>query len=358
MTVIIFILVLFVLILAHEWGHFAVAKYFGIRVDEFGIGFPPKAVSLFKKNGTEYTLNWLPLGGFVKIYGENYEDVENGKKLSTDSFASKSKWIQAAVLVAGVIMNFLLAWVLIAFSFASGVPASVSSGVDIVDAKLTVIEVDENSPASLGGLLPGDAIVSFDQDGVIVSSPTPEIFQEAIRSSGEESLSMQVQRQKEILPVVVSPVTSEGDEYPSIGISMDLVGLKKLPLGSAFVEGFTSSVGFSKSIIIGFFGIFTGSTDLQALTGPVGIAGVVGEASRTGATSLMLLMAVISLNLAVLNLIPFPALDGGRLLFVGIEAIIRKPIPAKIFSITNAVGFFLLVGLMILVSIRDVINLF
>ena len=358
MTIIIFIFILFVLILVHEFGHFIVAKKSGIRVDEFGIGFPPKAATLFKKNGTEYTINWLPFGGFVKIYGENYEDLEEGQKLSKDSFTAKSKWTQVFVLVAGVLMNFLLAWLLISFSFLSGVPASTSSGVNVKDPVLTVISVDKDSVAQLAGLQVGDKILSVTDDGVVSSLPTPEVFQSIVRSNTNTDISLRVIHENKEIDLVVTPTKSADKDFPSIGISMDFIGIEKIPLNRAFIEGFKSSVSFAKSIVVGFFGIFTGSTDLSTLSGPVGIAGVVGQASKTGFTELMLLTAIISLNLAVLNLIPFPALDGGRIVFVGIEALMGKPIPVKIFSIINTVGFFLLIGLMILVSVRDVLNLF
>ncbi len=357
MTIVIFILVLFILILVHEWGHFIVAKKSGIRVDEFGIGFPPKAVTLFKKSGTEYTLNWIPFGGFVKIFGENYEDVEDGKKITNDSFSAKSKWTQAAVLIAGVVMNFLLAWVLITIAFTRGVPAS-SSSADVENPVLTVLVVEENSPASLAGLSVGDSInyVIDGEEKIVIDSP--EAFQNVVRKNENQDLTLGVERGEESLEISVVPEKDPSDTYASVGIAMDMIGIEKIPFGKSIVEGFKTSIMLCKSIITGFIGIFTGSTDVSSLSGPVGIASIVGEASKSGFTNLIFLMAVISLNLAVLNLIPFPALDGGRLLFILIESITKKPIPPKIFSITNMVGFFLLIGLMILVSIRDVIHLF
>lgn len=266
MTIIIFIFILFVLILVHEFGHFIVAKKSGIRVDEFGIGFPPKAATLFKKNGTEYTINWLPFGGFVKIYGENYEDLEEGQKLSKDSFTAKSKWTQVFVLVAGVLMNFLLAWLLISFSFLSGVPASTSSGVNVKDPVLTVISVDKDSVAQLAGLQVGDKILSVTDDGVVSSLPTPEVFQSIVRSNTNTDISLRVIHENKEIDLVVTPTKSADKDFPSIGISMDFIGIEKIPLNRAFIEGFKSSVSFAKSIVVGFFGIFTGSTDLSTLS--------------------------------------------------------------------------------------------
>ncbi len=358
MSVIVFILVLFVLVLVHEWGHFIVAKKSGIRVDEFGIGFPPKAVTLFKKNGTEYSLNWLPFGGFVKIYGENYEDVEKGTAVSSDSFVAKSRWTQAAVLFAGVFMNFVLAWFLISICFFSGVPASSKIDPTVADPKLTVVSVEKDGAAFVSGIESGDIINSISFKGEEIVLPTPEDLQNIVRKSDGDVVGLEIQRGNEVIEKEINPIAHSGDKYPTIGISMDSIGTKKLPLFQSVYQGLVSTFAFSKSIVVGFVGIFGGGTDLSSISGPIGIASVVGEATRSGLTNLLFMMAIISLNLAVLNLIPFPALDGGRLLFVAIEGITGKSVPKKVFNIVNTTGFFLLIGLMVLVSVRDVIHLF
>ncbi len=364
MNIIIFIIILFVLILVHELGHFIVAKRAGIRVDEFGIGFPPRAKKLFHKNGTDYTLNWIPFGGFVKIHGENYEDQLEGKtETKPDSFVSKPKYIQALVLVAGVAMNFLLAWFLISIGFMVGLPTSAGEGIDkgkfIQEPTLTVLGVTADSPAALAGLVAGDTVLKIeDKNQTVIDAPTPELLQGFIKSHSNEEIVFTVNGEGGNREVVVTPKDNIVDGHAGIGISMDMVGVLRLPFFASIGTGFSATVNMTKAVAQGLGGIFTGSTDLGSVTGPVGIVSIVGDAASFGFTHLLSLTAIISLNLAVINLVPFPALDGGRLLFVGIEAITKKQIPPRIFSLTNAIGFYVLIALMLLVTVRDIVHLF
>jgi len=160
MSILIFIVMLFVLVLVHEFGHFIVAKWAKMRVDEFGFGFPPRAAKLFHKNGTDYTLNWIPFGGFVKIYGENGEESGATKAELTESFSHKSKWAQAAVLVAGVSMNVIAAWVLLSIGLMSGMPTSIGDklGGRVTGSALTITQVMSKSPAQTAGIQVGDII--------------------------------------------------------------------------------------------------------------------------------------------------------------------------------------------------------
>lgn len=270
MSVIIFLIILSVLVIVHELGHFGVAKYFGIRVDEFGLGYPPKARKLFRWKGTDFTLNWLPFGGFVKIFGENADenDFENSSDARErgQSFQNRSRPIQGAVLVAGVVMNFLFAWFLLSAIFVSGLPAPLS----------------------------------------------------AARPEG--------------LPVVEA--VSAGFKA-SVKITTDTA----VSLGTLL----------SQAVV--------GRANLSELAGPVGIVGMVGDVRALGLGYLLTFTALISLNLCIVNLLPFPALDGGRLLFVAIEAITRRKIHPRIFNTVNTVGFALLILLMVLITIHDVSNI-
>ncbi|OGI87175.1 hypothetical protein A2995_02050 [Candidatus Nomurabacteria bacterium RIFCSPLOWO2_01_FULL_33_24] len=262
MSIIIFIIIILILVLSHELGHFVVAKRFGLRVDEFGFGFPPRIFS-FKKGETKYSFNLLPLGGFVKIFGEDYSDEsENG--LDKDrALNNKSKRIQAVVLIAGVFFNLLLAWLLISISFMIGLPIE--------------------------------------------------------------------------------------------------VGIKKLSFFPAFFEGIKMTGSLLKDIIIALIGLigdaFSGQASLTSLTGPIGIVNLVGEFYSFGLASLMFFTAFISINLAIINLIPLPALDGGRLFFLFIEWVKGSAINSKITGTLNLIGFALLILLMVAVTYNDIVNL-
>lgn len=365
MSIIVFLIILAVLILVHEFGHFIVAKKSGIRVDEFGLGFPPKIFS--KKFGsTLYTLNAIPFGGFVKIFGEDSHGEFLTEEDKKGSFVYKPKWIQALVLVAGVSFNIIFAWLLISFSFAMGVPSSVDySGYGTVtDTHLMVTEVMQNSPAKNAGLKAGDQIVSVVSGQQMLSGEnvTPENVQNIISTSDAEQLDISFIRGED--PVSVARVVPNTQIVPgkrAIGIAMDEIGTLKLPIHLAFVEGFKTTYLLIKNTVIGLGTFLWNSilfkSDFSQVTGPIGIAGVVGEATKLGLTYIVSLTALISINLAVINLLPFPALDGGRLLFVIIEAIRRKPISPKFVKGANFFGFMILITLMIVVSAHDVLNL-
>lgn len=369
MSVILFIIILLVLVLVHEFGHFITAKKLGMRVDEFGFGFPPRAVKLFKKGETLYSLNWLPLGGFVKIFGENPDEESVDGPDKARSFVNKPKWAQAIVLVAGIVMNILLAWVLISFGFASGMPVSSSSAPKnsvIHDSTLVVIEVAPKSPAQMAGLMPGDKILgvvdttSHDSKDMLLT-PGVQVFQDYIKTKNDKLLDIQVLRKDTFQNISVTPKTSDGAKVPTIGISMDMIGTVRLSLPRALWEGAKMTVYMLKSTAVGLAKLVStaiiGKADLSAVSGPVGIAGIVGDAYKFGIGYLFSFAALISINLAIINLIPFPALDGGRLLFLLIEKIKGSRIKPAIANTINAVGFFLLIGLMLVVTYHDILKL-
>jgi regulator of sigma E protease len=363
MSIIIFLAVLAVLVLVHEFGHFIVAKKSGIRVDEFGLGFPPKLFS--KKWGeTTYTINAIPFGGFVKIFGEDAhtENITDAQK--PRSFVYKPKWIQALVLVAGVTFNIIFAWLLISLGFAIGleVPVDYSNYGKAQDIRLIVTEVIPSSPALKADIHPGDVIVSISSSkgSLTGDSVTPENVQNLIGNS-QSGVDVTFKRGQNTLEVSkIIPETIGGRK--AIGIAMDSVGTLKLPIHLALFEGTHTTLLLIKGTTIGLlkflWSIVVFKSDFSQVTGPVGIATVVGEASRLGFTYLISLVALISINLAIINLLPFPALDGGRLLFVAVEAIIRKPISPKFVRVTNFVGFVLLIMLMIIVTTHDILKLF
>lgn len=357
MSIIIFLIILSVLVIVHELGHFLSSRYFGIRVDEFGLGYPPKAKSLFKWKGTDFTLNWLPFGGFVKIFGENPVEIpEQSSSTPNYSFQAKNRGIQAAVLFAGVFFNFIFAWILISLGLATGLPAPAGISLPIEDPQTVITLVMPDSPAAEAGIKAGDTILSI--NGTEVS---PEEASKIIGGSSGP-LVFEVKRGDEARTLEVVPESGILGERKAVGISMETMGIVDLPIHQAFIKGFviTWELTAMTAKALGSFisQAFVGKADLSAVTGPVGMVGMVGDVSELGFAHLLAFTALISINLCLINLLPFPALDGGRLLFVGIETIIRRRIPVRLFNAMNAAGFALLIFLMILVTIRDVRNIF
>jgi regulator of sigma E protease len=363
MYILLFFIILAILVLVHEFGHFYAAKKSGVRVDEFGLGFPPR---LFGKeyNGTLYSFNAIPFGGFVKIFGENPDDESISGPDSKRSFVNKPKWIQVMILAAGVFMNIVLAWILFSIAFMSGMTTGVSetNAEYITDRHVIVLDALPNSPAAKAGLVAGDEILSFNAAGVTTTAPAVDFVQSTIKMSNGEKITFEVQRPGGNKFIEVVPEKGVlGDKY-AIGISMDMVGKIKLPFFMALWEGAKLTGNLFVNIFQGLYGLIhdavLGKADVSQLSGPVGIARLVGDASQLGFVYLLSFTAFISLNLAALNLVPFPALDGGRILFVLIEAIIRRPISPKIANSVNAVGFGILLLFMLFVTYKDIVKLF
>lgn len=360
MSIIIFFIILLILVISHEFGHFIIAKKNGIRVDEFAFGFPPKIASV-KKGETTYSLNALPLGGYVKIFGENPDEESTSGPDSSRSFINKPKRIQAVVLLGGVTMNFLLAWLLLSVSFMSGLPTSAGAyGENVIkDAKLTIVQIAENSPAQNAGLFVGDKILKMESNGLSTDTPSVESVQYFISRHSDENIDITYERNGEEMQASLMPEKGvSGSDKAVIGISMDMIGVLKQPVHKALISGFLLTVELTKSTAVGLFNLivnaFRGTADISSLSGPVGIVGIVGDAVSFGFVYLLSLTAVISINLVIINLIPFPALDGGRLLFLLIEKIRGKRINPKITNMVNIVGFGFLMILMVVITYHDI----
>ncbi len=363
MNVIIFIIILAALILVHEFGHFIVAKKFGIKVTEFGLGFPPKVWGV-QKGETLYSLNVIPFGGFVKIFGENPDEESISGPEKERSIVHKNRAIQAAVLVAGVAFNIIFAWILISTGYIMGLPTPVEHtgrGV-VVNPHVVITGVQSNSPAALADVKAGDTIVEISSGKYIAKEITPEIVSNFIEAHGKQGITLNLTRGEELLSKNIKAVEGVVEGKLAVGIGMENIGTLKLPIHLALWEGAVVTARTLEQVVIGlgsfFAQIFAGNPDLSQVTGPVGIVGLVGDVSKLGFVYLLSFTAVISLNLAVINLLPFPALDGGRLVVVAIEAIIQRALNPKVLNWVNGIGFSLLILLMIAVTVHDVLKLF
>lgn len=361
MSAITFLAVLFVLILVHEFGHYITAKWAKMRVDEFSIGFPPRIFS-WKRGETEYTLGAIPIGGYVKIYGENGEDAATSD--TPRAFTHRPRILQAIVLVAGVTMNILLAFILFAATYMMGVTTAVEEGSQSPSARLSVLSVLPNSPAAQAGLEPGDVIVSVASGSDASPALLPSEISNFISVREGSKLDIALLRGDRMETVTVTPVIisvpGEADRARA-GFVMGLVEKISYSPGESISRAAEDTVRGLKSITVGIVTLIgdsiTGEADLASVAGPIGIAGLVGDASKFGLTALLSFTALISLNLAVINMLPLPALDGGRLLMVGIEAIIRRPLNPRYVGWVNLVGFGMLIVLMIIVSVNDIARL-
>jgi regulator of sigma E protease len=367
MNIILFLIVLAVLVLVHEFGHFIVAKKSGIRVDEFGLGFPPKIWSV-KKGETTYSLNAIPFGGFVKIFGENPNEESLSGPDSARSFVKKPRYIQAAVLIAGIVFNLLFAWLLISISFLFGVTASsidyARYGERLQDPHIVVTMVQKGAPAEKAGLKAGDtilAVTTVAKAGPAGENIEVEQVKKTISESVGKPISVLYSRAGQTLSAEMTATTSLLAGKYAVGIAMENVGMLQLPIHLAIWEGGRLTIHAIGAVAVGLFDFVwdavTGKADFSTVSGPIGIVGLVGDAARIGITHLLTFTAFISINLAIINLVPFPALDGGRLLFVAIEAIIRRPIKHSVANALNLVGFALLMLLMIIVTYKDIAKL-
>jgi regulator of sigma E protease len=362
MTIILFLLILAVLVFVHELGHFVTAKLFGIRVDEFAVGFPPKIFG-WKKGETQYSLNLIPFGGYVKIFGENPDDESLVGSDSSRSFVNAKKWKQAIVLLSGIFMNIIFAWILISVSFNIGLTTSITDGYKdkAKDVAVMILAVQKDSPASRAGIKEGDYVLSIKSGEVSELSPDVATIQKVI-SESKEKISIEYKRNFATGTIELISENGVVEGRKAIGISMGMVGTVEFGFFQSFYEGAKLTGMETKNIAIGLYtfiaSLFKGQGNVLAqVAGPIGIAGMVGEAKSVGLSYLLGFVAMISINLAMLNLVPFPALDGGRVLFVAIEAIIRRRIKPAILNWTNGIGFLLLILLMIFVTYKDILRL-
>lgn len=362
LTILIFIIVLGVLVLVHELGHFVMAKRAGMKVEEFGFGFPPRLWGI-KRGETIYSINWIPFGGFVKILGESRESKEAD---NTGSFSSKKAGPRAKVIVAGVVMNIILAFVLLAVGNVLGLRLGLSEKDDLKgfqNIQVQIVQVAADSPAQTAGFETLDQIVSVSTAGdPELEIDSVEKVQNFTNKNKGREVTLKIKRGGEILEKRLVPRLNPPAGQGALGISLALTGVIKYPWYQAVYRGANQTGILLANTIYGYGkiikNIFINGTPGADLSGPVGIAKFTGQAARLGFSYLLQLTALLSVNLAVLNIIPFPALDGGRLLFIGIEKAKGSPISGKTESLVNSIGFALLILLMIYVTTKDVLRFF
>jgi len=344
MDLIIFIVALSVLVMVHEWGHFIAARKTGVRVEEFGLGLPPRIIGK-KIKGTIYSLNWLPIGGFCKLYGED------GDGNGGDAFNHKKPWQKLIIVLGGVIMNLVLAIAIFSVVYTIlGVPRE----TDMVK----VLEVSQNSPAQKAGLKENDWILKVGDKEI----KTPnELIEEVTKYKGK-SVDLMVGEDKKIVKVEVreNPPVGEG----AIGVAISNSEMEKIPwyrVDKGIMAGFKEAYYWGKIIAGGVFkmvgGLFVGNVP-KDVSGPIGMYEATSAINKNqGLLAVIHFFGIVSVNLAIVNVLPFPALDGGRIIFVLYEMITRKKANQKVETVVNNIGMLILLGLILLITIGDVARL-
>ncbi len=347
-SILIFILVLSILVIVHELGHFVAAKRAGVWVEEFGFGLPPRLFG--KKFGeTLYSLNLLPFGGFVKLHGENTEDqITNPKR----AFLTKSKKVKTGIILAGVFMNFILG------IFAFGIVYSFL-GVPKTTENVKIVEVRDSSPAKEAGMQVDDIVRTV--GGKPVKSN--EQFISTIEEFKGKNVDIQIERNG--MPDLVTVTTNPRENPPvgegSLGVVISstetyFAPIWQRPFYGAYY-GFKDAIFWGKLVAGGMFdmvaGLFRGQVP-KDVAGPVGIYALTSQAAKFGIFSLINFLGVLSINLAILNVMPFPALDGGRLLFIAIEAVFGKKVLPRVEAVIHTVGIIILITLILAITAHDI----
>ena len=359
-TIVVFLLILSLLVLVHEAGHFFVAKFFKIKVEEFGFGLPPRVFG--KKFGeTLYSINWLPIGGFVKLYGEDeagsgtvsLKPQKFSKKDLDRAYFSRPKWQKALVVSAGVIMNFILAVVIISYLFSAvGVPTPTS--------KVFVSQVIKDAPADRAGLKVGDLLEEVNGKKI---TTTIDVVETARQNLGKTiDLKIKAKNGKEeVLKLTPRKEYPKNQGPMGVAIEQEVI-TKKYPWYEAPFVGTKEALKETWMIASGL-GILVGQLVTkgavpQDVAGPVGIAQLTGRVVDIGPFAVLSFISLLSLNLAIINILPIPALDGGRLFFIVWEAVTRKKVDPKIEGIAHTIGMAILLGLIALITLHDLFRIF
>ena len=344
------VIVLGILIFVHELGHFLLAKLLGVRVEAFSLGFPPRLVH--KQIGdTDYRLSVVPLGGYVKLLGENPKD-EVPPELQPFSFMHHPLWHRFLIVLAGPVFNLVFALVALFLVFTF-------SGIPYLTTEIGAIQ--ENSPAARAGLQKGDRVLAVDRQQV---GRWDELSQ-MIRQGGEQPLVLTLKRGEQVLKVDVTPQRMETPDIFGSPIQAVLIGIsnsenlavEKVGPVRAFTEGSVYTWRLAYLTVLNLYKLMAREVPLKSLGGPILIAQVAGHQAKLGVAPLVQFMAVLSVNLFLLNLLPIPILDGGHLLFFTLEIFRGKPVEIKHREMAQGVGLMLILALMILVFYQDILRL-
>ncbi|OGY78998.1 MAG: RIP metalloprotease RseP [Candidatus Kerfeldbacteria bacterium RIFCSPHIGHO2_02_FULL_42_14] len=357
MTLVWFIIILAVLVLIHEFGHFIAAKRSGVLVEEFGFGFPPKLFGV-RYRGTLYSFNAIPFGGFVKLKGVPGEDAHPEHFDDHNSFAKKAFLQKFFILSGGVFMNILLAVMLFAVGFTIGMPqvldkSNLFSAARIRDEFIQIVETEPTLSAAQAGIQAGDTLLTL--DGQVVRSI--EEVQEYNAERIGQTVAVQVRRGDETLTFPVNVSALENEERGVLGVQLARVGTVSYPWYLSFGFGIVYALQILW-LILGAFAtllidLITSGQVSADLSGPVGIAAMTGQVAKLGFVYVLQFVALLSLNLALFNILPIPALDGGRIFFLIIEKLRRKKNSERVENVVHRIGFALLLVLIVLVTFRD-----
>ncbi len=359
-TIIIVFLSLIGLITLHEFGHFILARLFNVKVEEFGIFLPPRIYG--KKFGeTIYSLNVLPLGAFVKLYGED------DRTKDSRSFASKPVWQRALIVAGGVISFWLIAVVIFAYVFTTGTIQPVLDTDEVPNAKVQVTAVSANSPASIAKIQPGDFIKSLSLADSPTNVQTVDKVGQVQDFTGNhkgQPVVVEVQRMNETLVLNLTPRENPPNGQGAVGVSLVRAAEVSYGFPQAVVKSVTTTWDLTVNLFSGWGQIIGRLTSGQGMppgaqfVGPIGIGNLLNQAAQMGVNYYLQFIAIISVYLAIFNALPIPALDGGKLVFLGIEAVRKRPVSEKVEQTITAVFFFILVGLSIFATIGDISRLF
>ncbi len=356
LTIIIFLLVIGVLILVHEFGHFIMAKKIGVKVEEFAIGFPPRLFSI-KRGETEYSINLIPLGGYVKMLGELEHSSDKR------AFENQTPGKRFVIAIAGVLMNVILAWVILTIGFAVGMSPVVSSPDSIPGKKLSseiiIAGFEKDSPAEKAGLAGGDIVLGASVGNNSADFNSIKDLQNFSAQHKGEKVTIKYKRDNKVDQKEVLELSNDAP----LGVVIVEKSIIKVPWYKAPYVALHETYEIVK-LTFSFFGdlvrkLFSTGKVEEGVGGPVAIYVYTGLAIKAGVMVLLQFVALLSINLAVINILPFPALDGGRLVFIVLEKLFRKRvIKEKVENIIHMVGYALLILLIVAITYRDVANLF
>ncbi|MBO6037012.1 MAG: RIP metalloprotease RseP [Acetobacter sp.] len=346
-----FAFVLCVLVMVHELGHYLAARWRGVHIDVFSIGFGPALVKWHDRVGTEWRLCVLPLGGYVRPHGfEDPEDATEEQKASWiagRTFHDKSVGSRAIVILAGPLFNFILAFVIFAL---------LASTVGKTEVRNKVMSVIQGSAAAQAGVKPGDVIQRLGQYPIVTVS---DLLSHLAGQAGvHTTLTIKREGHVVVLPITIGTASTSGEVIKSrqkgqLGVVFAVETTAPLPVWQAIIAGWQSTWDITKQTLFGLWSILTGKHSARDLGGPLKIAQLSGQAAQYGFASLLLLIAILSVNLGLINLFPIPLLDGGRLVFYAVEAARGKPISKRMQEIAFQAGFVILVGIFLFSILND-----